>query len=97
MDRRTFIKAICVVSTGLYCYSGLASNTQSYQSTVLVSTHTSDEIQEAIHAHFGSGFALLDYVEVGNNIHANIEDRENQYIVISCDLVEWEIHSTTTM
>jgi|GEM_PF-4408864 len=97
MDRRNFIKAVSVASTGMYCNSVLASHTQSHLSTVLVSKYSADNIQEAIHASFGSGFELLDYVEAGNRIHANVKDRENQYIVVSDDLADWQIHSATTM
>lgn len=97
MDRRSFIKAVSVASTGLYCNSVLAGRTQFHSSTVLVSKHTTDTIQEAIHASFGSGFELLDYVAVGSNIHASIKNRENQYVVVSGDLADWQIHSATTM
>ena len=97
MDRRNFIKVVGVASASWYCNPILASHTQSSTSTVLFNKYSIDNIQDAIHANFGSDFELLDYVAAGDSIHANIKNRENHYIVVSDDLADWQIHSSTSM
>lgn len=95
MDRRNFIKSVGVTSGSLCIGPVLASSTKSYPATVQVDR--SSAIHESIQANFGSGFELLNYVEANNHIHANIKDRENHYLVISSDLADWQIYSSTSM
>ncbi len=52
-------------------------------------------VEKSIKAHFGAGFRVLSQTRKGDQILAEIEHLGNRYGVVSSNLLNWQILSST--
>ncbi len=95
MKRRNFIKVTGSLTALLI--GGLVFRVENHISTQAKPSENDvfSAIDESIKVNFGSGFQLKSYKKEAGKVISEIEHLENHYLVVSTDLHEWSIISSS--
>jgi len=95
IDRRRFLRNAVAVPS-LFLVAPLASATNNDLSKSNNTHLTAQDVEESIKVHFGSMFEVLSFEQdLSAKTTVKIEHLENQFVVISDDLSNWKIISST--
>lgn len=95
INRRSFLKNTTNMSI-LFLSGTIAASVFDVQAgQVEFSVDDAFDIEKSIKAHFGSGFRVLTQSQKGERTLAEIEHLGNRYSVMSSNLLDWQILSST--
>ncbi|MDX2424777.1 MAG: hypothetical protein QNK15_00830 [Cycloclasticus sp.] len=92
INRRQFVMAAGAVAAGTLLGMDKVAN--------IINVDDNDvlkNVTRSIHANFGSGFNVMAHYHHKDKTIVEIEHLENQFIVESADLSEWNILSSTVI
>ena len=97
VNRRFFLKTVgkisAIVSASLFTPTLFASSQGS--GSVANRNQSIGALEKSIRANFGSGFRVLSSQTVDGQNQAVIEHLENRYSVVSTNMQDWQILSST--
>ena len=95
INRRQFVKSAGAVSAVALLGLDKVANAVNVDDDALLVNSVLKNITRSIHANFGSGFNVLAHSDYKGKTLAKIEHLENQFVVVSADLSEWEVLSSS--